>query len=139
MSKGDFLTDSDALPSVSVLFERTNEEYPFEDEFGKFYLTTEHFFQASKFLDTDPSFAEHIRLTGTAEEAKKLAKSSDHPPRDDWAQVKDRIMEKALQLKFSSQKLSSCQPHLKTLCAISQTNIGAQGSTEQAKIAMENF
>merc|ERR1719238_455755 len=82
-----------------ILLSRTNEEYPFEDEFGRFYLTTEHFYQASKYLNTDPDFAEHIRLASTTEQAKKLAKSADHPSSDDWDQIKDRVMEKALQHK----------------------------------------
>lgn len=90
--------------TLERLVSRSNEDFPFEDEFGKFFLTIEHFYQHSKFASTDPIFSEHIRLAGTAEEAKKLSKNTEHPSRDDWKQMKDRFLEKAFELKLSKSK-----------------------------------
>lgn len=90
--------------TIDRLVSRSNEESPFEDENGKFYLSLEHFYQASKFENTDPVFAEHVRLTQSADEAKKLAKTTDHPSRSDWKEVKDRYLKKAFDLKIEKSK-----------------------------------
>jgi len=59
---------------------------------GKTYLTPEHYFQAAKFIDTDPNYAEEIRLAATPGIAKKLGKSRKHVIDPDWNNNRIKVM-----------------------------------------------
>ena len=67
---------------------------------GKRWPTTEHYFQAQKFTAT-PEYQEEIRLAKTPEKAKSLGASREKPIRDDWDQVREDVMKKALKAKFT--------------------------------------
>ncbi|TRM64439.1 DUF1768-domain-containing protein, partial [Schizophyllum amplum] len=68
---------------------------------GKLYPTSEHLFQALKFLKVKPDLAEHIRMCSdkprrAIEEAHRLRKSR----RSDWKDVRIRMMYRAIRHKF---------------------------------------
>lgn len=63
---------------------------------GEVYLTSEHFFQAAKTIDDAEQ--KFVRIAPTPGEAKKRGKKITM--REDWDEVKDGIMRKALRLKF---------------------------------------
>jgi len=67
---------------------------------GKVYPTTEHYFQAQKFLPADPEHAEKIRKAGTAGISKRLGNDRKHKLRPDWESMKDNVMRVALRAKF---------------------------------------
>ena len=69
---------------------------------GKKWATVEHYFQAQKFFGSE--YAEQIRLANTPAEAKKLGRSRTHPLREDWEEVKEDIMRKAVYQKFYTHK-----------------------------------
>lgn len=80
-----------------IRFYQVNEPY---GEFSNFsphpvelkgvtWPTTEHYFQAQKFVGT-----EH-------EEAVRMGRSRERPLRSDWEKVKDDIMREALRTKFT--------------------------------------
>ncbi|KAF9245398.1 hypothetical protein BU15DRAFT_41154, partial [Melanogaster broomeanus] len=69
---------------------------------GKRYPTSEHLFQASKFLDAHPQIAERIRTCGKQPmQAFDEAHKHQSAVRSDWAQVHVEKMETALKLKFT--------------------------------------
>lgn len=76
--------------------------FPFELD-GKLWPSSEHYYQAQKFFD--PDLQEQIRNAKTPYEAAKLARDPNMPLREDWDQVRDGIMLKALHAKFSSYKV----------------------------------
>lgn len=51
---------------------------------GLIYSTNEHYFQSSKFVDTDPEYAEKVRLAKTPHESKNLGKSKAHRIHPHW-------------------------------------------------------
>jgi ribA/ribD-fused uncharacterized protein len=51
---------------------------------GLSYATSEHYFQSSKFADTDPEYAEKVRLAKTPHESKNLGKSKAHRIHPHW-------------------------------------------------------
>ncbi len=66
---------------------------------GALWPTTEHYYQAQKFLD--PTWRERIRQAATPGVAKDLSWSSGAPVRSDWNDVRDAAMLIALRAKFS--------------------------------------
>ncbi len=66
---------------------------------GKYWPTTEHYFQAQKFHGTDRE--EAIRLAASPSIAAKMGRSRRFPLRRDWEQVKDEIMYHAVMAKFT--------------------------------------
>jgi ribA/ribD-fused uncharacterized protein len=93
---------------MPVYFYRVNEpygefsnfaKYPFEVE-GKEWPTSEHYFQAQKFVGT--IHAEHVRLARTAREAARMGRDRSLPMRADWDAVKLDVMRTALRHKFDS-------------------------------------
>ena len=72
---------------------------------GKVWKTVEHFYQAAKFIPTDPGWAEEIRQAETPGEAKKLGRSEEHEMRSDWDEAKETIMRVALEFKFQDPEL----------------------------------
>lgn len=65
---------------------------------GREYATTEHYFQSMKFIDTDPDYAEEIRVAPTPFKSKSLGKSRQHPwvGVEVWNQQRDDVMRTAL-------------------------------------------
>lgn len=51
---------------------------------GKSYSTSEHYFQSVKFVETDPAWAETVRLAPTPLECKKLGRTRDRPISRGW-------------------------------------------------------
>jgi ribA/ribD-fused uncharacterized protein len=69
---------------------------------GFWWTTSEHYFQAQKFVTTDREWFEKIRQAKTPKEAAKMGRDRQHPLRSDWEKVKDEIMEKAVFAKFKT-------------------------------------
>jgi N-glycosidase YbiA len=89
-----------------ILFYRQNDSYgefsnfsahPFKLK-GKVWPTSEHYFQAQKFVGTEHE--EAVRLAQSPSIAARLGRSRTLPLRADWEAVKDEIMREALQAKF---------------------------------------
>ena len=70
----------------------------------KEWKTTEHYFQAMKFSTTSPTLVEQVRLAETPREAADLGRNRTNPRRNDWEEVKEEYMEKALYAKFTQHK-----------------------------------
>ncbi len=66
---------------------------------GRMWPTTEHYFQAQKFRETEHE--EKIRLARSPMIAARLGRSRSTPLRHDWEQVKEDIMREALRAKFT--------------------------------------
>ena len=66
---------------------------------GKEYKTVEHYFQSCKSLDKD--IAANIASQPTPGQAAKAGRSREFKLRADWEDIKDAIMYKALQAKFT--------------------------------------
>ncbi|HEY9693074.1 MAG TPA: NADAR family protein [Oculatellaceae cyanobacterium] len=64
------------------------------------WRTSEHYFQAQKFIGTP--HVEQIRLARTPKDAAKMGRERDRPLRSDWEQVKDDVMLKAVLCKFQT-------------------------------------
>lgn len=60
--------------------------------------TSEHYFQAQKFVGTP--YLEQVRSINTPNDAAKLGRRRTFPLRQDWEQVKDAVMLKAVLCKF---------------------------------------
>ena len=87
--------------------------YSVSDEFGQFsnfapfpikvdgerWPTSEHYFQAQKFANTEHE--EAIRTTHSPMIAARMGRDRKKPLRPDWEDVKDRIMLEAVRAKFS--------------------------------------
>lgn len=69
---------------------------------GIYYPSSEHAFQAAKFLDKEVKVK--IASYKTPKEAKKAGKIFK-PLREDWEQVKDRVMQEIVMIKFSNREL----------------------------------
>jgi len=88
--------------------------YRVEDEFGEFsnfagfpialegkrWPTSEHYFQAQKFVATDPAWSGAIRKANTPGIAARMGRDRKRPLRRDWESVKDQVMREALAAKF---------------------------------------
>lgn len=91
---------------MSIYFYKINDEYGCFSNFahygfeldGKWWMTSEHYFQAQKFCGTE--YEEIIRLLDSPMKAAEMGRSRDLPLRKDWEQVKDDIMRKAVYAKF---------------------------------------
>ena len=67
---------------------------------GVLWSTSEHYFQAQKFVGTP--YAEQIRLTPTAAMAAKMGRRRANPLRSDWELVKDQVMFRGVLRKFET-------------------------------------
>lgn len=94
----------------TIYFYKVNEAYgcfsnfsahPFELD-GKYWATSEHYFQAQKFITTSPDYAEQIRLSASPMKAANMGRSRKYPIRKDWEAVKDHVMRKAVLTKFQT-------------------------------------
>lgn len=72
--------------------------FPIEID-GQTWPTTEHYFQAEKF--SDKAHRERIRLTKSPMIAARLGRSRQVPIRQDWEQIKDDVMRKAVYAKIT--------------------------------------
>lgn len=63
------------------------------------WLTTEHYYQAQKFVDT--SHEMYVWNAKTAREAANMGRDRNRPLRSDWESVKDSIMKDAVRAKFT--------------------------------------
>lgn len=67
---------------------------------GKFWPTSEHYFQAQKFAGT--ASEEDIRRARTPREAANRGRDRRRPLRADWEAVKDDVMRRAVLRKFEA-------------------------------------
>src|SRR4051812_5945804 len=65
---------------------------------GAYWPTSEHYFQAAKFVGTP--HVEEIRKAKTAKQAAGMGRERTRPLRPDWEQVKDDVMRRAVRQKF---------------------------------------
>lgn len=93
-----------------IEFYRVNEDYGCFSNFapypiilkGKEWPTSEHFFQAQKFVGTEHE--EAIRLAKSPKIAASMGRSWERPLRPDWEEVKDDVMRDAVLAKFTQHK-----------------------------------
>ncbi|MCC5641055.1 NADAR family protein [Nostoc sp. CHAB 5844] len=93
---------------MTIYFYSTREQYGCFSNFSAHgfvlddlhWYTSEHYFQAQKFVGT--LHLEQIRLAKTPKEAAKMGRERNRPLRQDWEQVKDQIMKKAVLRKFET-------------------------------------
>ena len=69
---------------------------------GQSWPTTEHYFQAQKFVGTEHEDA--TRYAATPKNAAMMGRDRKRPLRADWEQVKDDVMRKAVRAKFSQHE-----------------------------------
>ncbi len=69
---------------------------------GRTWRTSEHYFQAQKFVGTEHE--EAIRQQPSPMIAARMGRSRKRPLRADWEQVKDDIMREAVLAKFSQHE-----------------------------------
>jgi ribA/ribD-fused uncharacterized protein len=67
---------------------------------GVYWPTSEHFFQAQKFVGTP--YAETIRQAKTPKQAAEMGRDPARPLRADWEQVKDDVMRRGVLRKFET-------------------------------------
>ena len=65
---------------------------------GKSWPTTEHYFQAQKFVGT--KHEEAIRLASSPKQAAQMGRDRKKPLRADWEESKDDVMRRAVRAKF---------------------------------------
>ena len=66
---------------------------------GKYWKTSEHYFQAQKFAGTEHE--EQIRLAAAPKIAADWGRERERPLRPDWDAVKEDVMRRALYAKFT--------------------------------------
>jgi ribA/ribD-fused uncharacterized protein len=66
---------------------------------GQSWRTSEHYFQAQKFMN--PEARHQIRMAETPMRAAQLGRSRDNPLRPDWDHVKDEVMRSVVRLKVT--------------------------------------
>ncbi|NJN21097.1 MAG: NADAR family protein [Leptolyngbya sp. RL_3_1] len=69
---------------------------------GQWWPTSEHYFQAQKFMVSDRPWAAKIQQAKTPKIAATMGRSRKHPIRPDWDAVKDDIMTSAVRAKFQA-------------------------------------
>lgn len=70
---------------------------------GKVWPSSEHYYQAQKFLDID--LQEKVRTAATPYLAAQIGRDPNLPMREDWDDVKDGVMLKVLRAKFTQYKV----------------------------------
>lgn len=66
----------------------------------KTWRTSEHYFQAQKFVGTDDAHAEAIRKTASPMQAARMGRDRKKKLRRDWESAKVSIMRNAVRAKF---------------------------------------
>jgi ribA/ribD-fused uncharacterized protein len=95
---------------MAIKFYKVNDKYGFFSNFshygfeldGKQWNTSEHYFQAQKFIGS--VFEEEIRQAKTPMDAALMGRDRNKPIRGDWEEVKKEIMRKAVLRKFETHK-----------------------------------
>lgn len=90
-----------------IKFYKVNDDYGFMSNFAPYpfsdgsknWPTSEHYFQAQKFLV--PLIQEKIRQIVSPMDAALEGRNRQNPLRTDWEEVKDKVMLQALRMKFS--------------------------------------
>ena len=90
-----------------IKFYKVHDEYGFMSNFAPFpfsdgskiWPTSEHYFQAQKFLV--PEIQEKIRQIVSPMDAALEGRNRQNPLRPDWEKVKDEVMLQALRMKFN--------------------------------------
>ena len=90
----------------TIHFYRLNEPYGEFSNFsphpielkGKVWPTSEHYFQAQKFADSERE--ESIRSAKSPMIAARMGRNRQRPLRNDWENIKEDIMREALRAKF---------------------------------------
>src|SRR5215510_2687966 len=93
-----------------IRFDRVDDEYGCFSNFsphpvkmkGKVWPTSEHYFQAQKFVGT--AHEEEIRLIKSPMIAARMGRDRKRPLRPDWESVKDEIMLEAVRAKFTQNE-----------------------------------
>ncbi|KAI0277038.1 DUF1768-domain-containing protein, partial [Russula aff. rugulosa BPL654] len=85
-------------------FEFTNFSLHSIEYDKKIYATSEHLFQAFKFITTDPTLAELIRTQPSARSARREAGFHRDHQRSDWFDVNVEVMDMILHAKFTQHK-----------------------------------
>jgi len=67
---------------------------------GKYWKTSEHYFQAMKFEGTE--YEDKVREARSPKEAANLGRRRDFPLRKDWEAIKDDVMREAVLKKFQT-------------------------------------
>jgi len=67
---------------------------------GSYWRTSEHYFQAAKFVGTE--HADLIRQAKSPTVAARMGRSRKRPLRADWETVKDDVMRRAVLCKFET-------------------------------------
>lgn len=65
-----------------------------------YWPTSEHYFQAQKFVGTP--YLEKVRQAKTPKDAAKIGRDRSLPLRSDWEQVKDNVMRSCVLQKFKT-------------------------------------
>ena len=71
---------------------------------GDWWRTSEHYFQAQKFVNTDLDWAQKIQTVKAPKEAARMGRNRQHPLRTDWEEIKDEIMYQAVLCKFQNHQ-----------------------------------
>lgn len=93
---------------MTIYFYSSREDYGCFSNFSShgfeldnlYWHTSEHYFQAQKFIGTP--HLEAIRLVKTPKDAAKMGRERKRPLRVDWEIVKDDVMRKAVLAKFKT-------------------------------------
>ncbi|QSJ18492.1 NADAR family protein [Nostoc sp. UHCC 0702] len=93
---------------MAIYFYSTREQYGCFSNFSPhgfelddlYWYTSEHYFQAQKFIGT--FHVEQIRLVKSPKDAARMGRERTRPLRQNWEQVKDEIMRKAVLRKFET-------------------------------------
>lgn len=102
---------------MTIYFYKINDEYGCFSNFshygfelyGKWWMTSEHYFQAQKFHDT--KYEEIIRLLDNPMKAAEMGRNRNLPLRKDWEEVKDAVMK-----KLCWKNLSKMKQYVKCFC-----------------------
>ena len=97
---------------MTIYFYGLNEPYGEFSNFSRhgillnevWWRTSEHYFQAQKFVMTDPAWAEKIRGIETPRDAAAMGRDRSHPIATDWEIVKDDVMRRAVLKKFQTHE-----------------------------------
>jgi N-glycosidase YbiA len=95
---------------MTIYFYSTREKYGEFSNFsrhgfeldGKYWKTSEHYFQAMKFEGTE--YADKVREVSKPKQAAELGRRRDFPLRKDWEDIKDDVMRRAVLAKFQTHE-----------------------------------
>ncbi len=99
------------LTTMTIYFYHLKDAYGDFSNFSRhgfwldnyYWPTVEHYYQAHKFLGTAYDALGHrIRTAPTARAAAQLGRDPTYPVRQDWEQVKQQVMWRALVAKFTT-------------------------------------